>query len=99
MNTTEDRLGRGDAEQHRRALTHMERDLAAARTSADPWPHLERAHILSQPWAWPHTKVHAVMLRQALRDRDGREIGGHQPRRQAFRPMVGQPCDLRHGHV
>ena len=46
----------------------MHRELATARSQRDPWPHLERAHILSQPWAWPHTKVHAVMFRQALGD-------------------------------
>ena len=63
--------------QHRRdVLGHMHRELAKARISADPWFHLERAHILSQPWAWPHTKVHAVMLRQALGDRDVREVMG-----------------------
>ncbi len=66
-----------DSKQHRRdVLGHMHRELAAARISADPWSHLERAHILSQPWAWPHTKVHAVMLRQALGDRDVREMMG-----------------------
>ena len=76
MITSEPRAQR-DSKQHRRdVLGHMHRELATARTSADPWPHLERAHILSQPWAWPHTKVHAVMFRQALGDRDVREVMG-----------------------
>ena len=76
MNNPEPRTQR-DSTQHRRdVLTRMHRELATARTSGYPWPHLERAHILSQPWAWPHTKVHAVMLRQALRDRDLREVMG-----------------------
>lgn len=48
-------------------------ELATARHTSDPaaaWRAAERAHILSQPWPWPHTVVHAVMLRRALRERD-----------------------------
>ena len=76
MSMSESRMQR-DSKQHRRdVLEHMHRELATARISADPWSHLERAHILSQPWAWPHTRVHAVMLRQAVRDRDVREVMG-----------------------
>ncbi len=26
------------------------------------WRLLEDAHVLSQPWAWQHTRVHAAML-------------------------------------
>lgn len=40
------------------------------------WQAAERAHILSQPWPWPHTRTHAVMLRLALRERDVREALG-----------------------
>ena len=40
------------------------------------WRHLERAHILSQPFALPHVEVHARMLWFALRRRDGRELVG-----------------------
>ena len=43
--------------------------ITAARTRNDAWPTLERAHIASQPWAWPHTRVHAAMLRLAWLDR------------------------------
>ena len=75
--------------QRRRVVEHIERELSEARSAADPWPHLERAHILSQPWAWPHTKVHAVMLRQALRDRDGREAIG-----QVIRIVVAGPGSI-----
>jgi uncharacterized protein DUF3703 len=89
MSTSEDTLERDGAEHRRRVLTHVDRELAAARTSADPWPHLERAHILSQPWAWPHTKVHAVMLRHALRVRDGHEAVG-----QLLRIVVAGPGSL-----
>ncbi|MGA9278764.1 DUF3703 domain-containing protein, partial [Ilumatobacter sp.] len=51
-------------------------ELQAARTTGDPWRHLERAHIVSQPWAWPHTRVHAAMLAVAIRQRDPREAFG-----------------------
>jgi hypothetical protein len=53
------------------------------------WDHLERAHILSQPWAWPHVKVHALMLRQGLRERDRREAVG-----QVVRLIVAGPGSL-----
>ena len=35
-------------------------EMTAARTAADDtarWAHLERAHILSQPYPWPHTRL------------------------------------------
>ncbi len=41
-------------------------ELACARNANGPW-NLEGAHIASQPWAWPHTRVHAVMLTTAIR--------------------------------
>lgn len=40
------------------------------------WSHLERAHILSQPYPWPHTRNHAAMLVLALRQHDRREALG-----------------------
>lgn len=51
----------------------------AARSRDDlpsAWRHLERAHILSQPSAWLHTRVHWAMLVLALRTRDARELVG-----------------------
>ncbi|MCF3182789.1 DUF3703 domain-containing protein [Streptomyces polychromogenes] len=54
-------------------------EMDTARTAgpaAERWRAAERAHILSQPWPWPHTRTHAVMLRLALRDRDMREVIG-----------------------
>lgn len=69
------------------ALIHDE--LTAARTSADPWPPLERAHLLSQPWAWPHTRVHLAMLRIAVTQRDRREFIG-----QVIRLAVAGPGSL-----
>jgi len=57
-----------------------ERDCARdARTRGDAteeWRHLERAHILSQPMAWPHLVTHAAMLAAAWRRRDRRELAG-----------------------
>lgn len=64
----------------RRSAWDDERDRArAARSGGDgaaEWRHLERAHILSQPMAWPHLVTHAAMLTAAWRRRDGREIAG-----------------------
>lgn len=64
-------------------------ELAAARHADDPWPHLERAHIVCQTWAWPHTRVHATMLRVAVRHRDRREAVG-----QIVRLLVAGPGSL-----
>lgn len=63
--------------------------LVDARSGTDPWPTLERAHIASQPWVWSHTRVHAAMLRVALRQRDRREILG-----QLVRLAVAAPGTL-----
>ena len=64
-------------------------ELAAARaatTGEQRWAALERAHILSQPWAWPHTRAHAVMLALAWREHDRREAAG-----QVVRLLVAAP--------
>lgn len=69
--------------------TALGTELAAARvaaTNAAGWEHLERAHILSQPWPWPHTRVHAAMLARALRARHHREAIG-----QLVRLVVAAP--------
>ena len=34
----------------------IDAELSTARRSDEPWPALERAHLLSQPWAWTHTR-------------------------------------------
>ena len=46
------------------------RHARTATTSGQRWAALERAHILSQPWAWPHTRAHAVMLALAWSEHD-----------------------------
>jgi len=51
----------------------------AARRTGDvdgAWRHLERAHILSQPSAWLHTRVHASMIVLAIMVMDVRELFG-----------------------
>lgn len=61
---------------------HVTAELAAAREArrrAQPdlvWFHLERAHILSQPSARLHTRVHVIMLITALWLLDAREVWG-----------------------
>lgn len=51
------------------------------------WQLLEDAHVLSQPWALPHTRVHSAMLVAGWRERDRREILG-----QVLRLLVGGPA-------
>lgn len=52
------------------------RAATARRDSATAFAHLERAHILGQRWALPHTHTHLLMLAHGLRTRDGREVLG-----------------------
>jgi hypothetical protein len=74
----------------RAALTN---ELATARDAfaigGDGWRHLERAHVLSQPWAWDHVRVHATMLRRAWDERDRVELHG-----QLLRLVVAGPGSL-----
>jgi hypothetical protein len=65
------------------------RELALAASAAgdtERWQPLERAHILSQPWPWPHTAVHWRMLRLAVGQRNRREALG-----QVVRLVVAAP--------
>lgn len=76
------RAYRGDMSIARLLRPHVAAELVAAHTArtrddlAESWRHLERAHILSQPSAWLHTRVHGAMLVLALRTRDLRELLG-----------------------
>jgi hypothetical protein len=57
----------------------FEGELARARLENDrdeKWRALERAHILSQQWPWPHTRAHWHMLTLAVRTSDLREVTG-----------------------
>lgn len=44
------------------------------------WHHLERAHILGQPYPFHHTLVHWKMLLFGIRIKDKKEIIGQIPR-------------------
>ncbi len=71
-------------------LTRLINDaIASSRSAPDPWPSLERAHIASQSWAWPHTRVHATMLQVAWRQRDRHETIG-----QLIRLVLAAPGSL-----
>jgi hypothetical protein len=61
----------------------------AFRADGDGWRHLERAHILSQPWAVDHVRVHIAMLRRAWHERDRVEVRG-----QLVRLLVAGPGSL-----
>lgn len=67
----------------------VDTELATTRNNNDVWSALERAHLLSQPWAWTHTRVHIAMLRLAARQRDRRELVG-----QVIRLAVAGPGSL-----
>lgn len=47
---------------------------------AGAWHHLERAHVLGQSFAWPHTYVHWQMLQFGIRIKNTREVIGQIPR-------------------
>ncbi len=67
-------------------------EMATARTSATVscrWAHLERAHIVSQPDAWLHTRNHIAMFALALREHDRREALG-----QLLRIVVAAPGSI-----
>lgn len=44
------------------------------------WHHLERAHILGQPYPWEHTRAHGKMLAFGLKTKNAREVLGQLPR-------------------
>ncbi|MBK8332856.1 MAG: DUF3703 domain-containing protein [Acidimicrobiaceae bacterium] len=75
--------------------TALTDELAASQAAFDQrdaesgWLHLERAHVLSQPWAMPHIRVHSVMLRQGFKFRDRTEVAG-----QLVRIIVAGPGSL-----
>ncbi|MFE5767750.1 DUF3703 domain-containing protein [Streptomyces sp. NPDC056485] len=54
----------------------LERARDCAPDTAAMWDALERAHIISQAWAWPHTRAHWHMFRLALHCRDRAETVG-----------------------
>lgn len=69
----------------------FEQELRSARSqpASEAWAALERAHVLSQPWAGPHVRSHVAMLRLAVRVRDPREVLG-----QVVRALLAGPASL-----
>lgn len=65
-----------EAESARTGLANGDLDVA--------FRHLERAHVLGQPWPGPHSWTHWMMLQVGWRRRDGREVRG-----QLVRLMAG----------
>lgn len=65
---------------------HYRQELAIYRTELQngnwqsAWRHLERAHILGQPWPKEHTEVHWIMLKFGFRIKSSKEIMGQIPR-------------------
>ena len=88
MTTTTDHTDRMTAARHPKRVRTTEivaaidadrRAALAARRAGnidEAWRLLERTHILSQPWAWPHVRSHLDMLVLAVHARDRREIVG-----------------------
>ncbi|MET0900737.1 MAG: DUF3703 domain-containing protein [Mycobacterium sp.] len=76
----------------RQARTVYDSEMAAAAmavTAEARWRHLERAHIVSQPDPWLHTRNHVAMFALAVRQRDRREALG-----QVVRIVVAAPGSL-----
>ncbi len=58
-------------------------DAAAAFSQSDlvgSWRHLERAHVIGQPYPYEHTLVHWKMLMFGIKVKNIREIIGQIPR-------------------
>ena len=69
-----------------------DREMTSARIASDAeerWAHLERAHIVSQPYPWLHTRNHVAMFILAVRQHDRREAFG-----QVVRIIVAAPGSL-----
>ncbi len=54
----------------------LARDAELAGDSAAAFSHLERAHVLGQASTYQHVRVHWLMLRWGLRQRQAREVFG-----------------------
>lgn len=58
----------------------LARDLYRAGQYREAFTRLERAHVLGQCYAWPHTVNHWWMLKTGVKLRDVREVLGQLPR-------------------
>jgi len=54
--------------------------LVETKNYGQAWRHLERAHVLGQSFAWPHTYVHWKMLQFGVRIKNTKEVLGQIPR-------------------
>lgn len=66
-------------EQRRQAFEREAADARRALADGDlegAFHLLERAHVLGQPWAGPHSWAHWQMLKIGWRRKDGREVRG-----------------------
>ena len=83
------------SEQRNTLAVHVARRLHDALTAAQDgdwiaaWSQLEDAHVLSQPLAGPHIRVHAAMWRLAWRTRKPGELWG-----QSIRVILAGPGSL-----
>lgn len=65
---------------------HYQKEVEAHREALDKnqlhqaWRHLERAHILGQPYPYQHSEVHWLMLKFGIRIKNVKEILGQVPR-------------------
>ncbi|MBK9164551.1 MAG: DUF3703 domain-containing protein [Acidobacteria bacterium] len=50
--------------------------LSAAGDAEGAFRHLERAHVLGQASTFQHTRVHWLMLKHGIRERNKREVAG-----------------------
>lgn len=72
-----------------RADLAVGRDAQRSGDHVRSWELLEDAHVLSQPWATWHVRVHGAMFMAGVRARDLREVWG-----QFVRLMVAGPGSL-----
>lgn len=70
LHKSERRLAAFHTEMNAAEGLRQQRDLAGA------FRHLERAHILGQPWPVAHTHAHIQMLKIGIQRRDVREVVG-----------------------
>lgn len=54
----------------------MAERLSEAGDAVGAFRHLERAHVLGQSSTYQHTRVHWLMLKHGVREKDGKEIAG-----------------------
>ncbi len=69
---------------HYQAELNAYQQYLAAEDLQKAWHHLERAHIIGQPWALEHSQVHWLMLRFGFKIKSWKEIRG-----QILRLLVG----------